>query len=95
MSGTLLDVLTGDQAADTRAAARAWRDAGSTSGDIVVRSKDNMVADVVSTKTNTVLARIYVTPPFGVAVNTCHFSLPTKRVAFFTPGHTFLVYEVC
>ena len=93
-SGKPLDILTGDQAEDKRVAAKAWRDAGSTSGDVVIKSENNTVVDLVSAKMNTVLARVYITPPFQMNVNTCRVSLPTKRVAFFTSSNTFLVYEV-
>ena len=89
-----MDILTGDQAADKRAAARAWRDAGSTTGDIIIKCDNNTVADLVSAKLNMVLARVYITPPHQMAVNMCHVSLPTKRVAFFSTSNTFLVYEV-
>ena len=92
-SGNPLDILTGDQAKDKRAAAQAWRDAGSTSDDVVVKS-DNNTVDVVSTKMNRVLARIYITPPYQMNVNTCRVNLAIKRVAFFTTSNTFLAYEV-
>ena len=90
VSGKPLDILTGDQAA---AAAQAWRDM-SALGDIVVKSDNNTVADLVSTKTSTVLARVFITPPFQMNTNTCRISVLTKRVAFFTTSNTFLVYEI-
>ena len=96
-SGMPLEILTGDQAADKRAAAQAWRDAGSTTGDIVIKCANNTVADLVSTKMSTALARIYIAPPCQIDctyANTCRVSLPTKRLAFFTTSRTFLVYEV-
>ena len=93
-SGKPLEILTGDQAANKRAAAKAWRDAGSTSGDVIVKSDNNTVVDLVSAKMNTVLARVYITPPFQMNVNTCRVNVTTKRVAFFTTSNTFLVYEV-
>ena len=93
-SGMPLEILTGDQAADKRAAAQAWRDAGSTTGDIVVKCANNTVADLISTKMSTLLARVYITPPFQINVNTCRISMPTKRVALFTTSNTFLVYEI-
>ena len=52
------------------------------------------MADLVSAKLNTVLARVYITPPHQMNVNTCRVSLPSKRVAFFSTSNTFLVYEV-
>ena len=97
VSGKPLDILTGDQAAKKTAAAQAWRDAGSASGNIVVKSDDNTVAELVSTKMSTALARIYIAPPCQIDctyANTCRVSLPTKRLAFFTTSRTFLVYEV-
>ena len=94
VSGKPLDILTGDQAADKTAAAQAWRDIGSALGDIVVKSDNNTVADLVSTKTSTVLARVFITPPFQMNTNTCRTSVLTKRVAFFTTSNTFLVYEI-
>ena len=93
-SGMPLEILTGDQAADKRAAAQAWRDAGSTTGDIVIKCANNTVADLVSTKMSTVLARVYITPPFQMRANMCRVSLPTKRVAFFTTSNNFLLYEI-
>ena len=94
VSGKPLDILTGDQAAKKTAAAQAWRDAGSASGNIVVKSDNNTVADLVSTKMSTVLARVYITPPFQLNAFTCRISVPTKHVAFFTTSNTFLVYEI-
>ena len=95
VSGKPLDIVAGgDQAADKSV---AWRDAGSTSGNIVVKSDDNTVAELVSTKMSTALARIYIAPPCQIDctyANTCRVSLPTKRLAFFTTSRTFLVYEV-
>ena len=64
------------------------------SGDVIVRSDNNYVVDLVSANNATVLARIYITPPFQMNVNTCRVSVATKRVAFFTNNNTFLVYEV-
>ena len=93
-SGKPLEILTGDQAADKRAAAQAWRDAGSMSGDVIVKSDNDTVVDLVSANNATVLARIYITPPFQMNVNTCRVSVATKRVAFFTQNNKFLVYEV-
>ena len=93
-SGKPLNILTGDQAEDKRAAARAWRDMGSTTSDIVVKSDNNIVADLVSTKMNTALARVYIAPPLQMNIATCRVSLPAKRLAFFTTSNTFLVYEV-
>ena len=93
-SGKLLDILTGDQADDKRAAAQAWRDTGSTSDDVVVKSNNNNVVDLVSTKMNTVLARVYITPPYQMRVDTCRVNLAIKRVAFFSTNNTFVVYEV-
>ena len=94
VSGKPLDILTGDEAADKRAAARAWRDAGSTTGDIIIKSDNNTVADLVSARLNTVLARVYIGPPFKRDGDTCCVSLATNRMAFFTTSRTFLVYEI-
>ena len=93
-SGKSLEILTGDQAADKRAAAKAWRDAGSSPGDVVVKCDNNTVVDLVSANNATVLARIYITPPFQMNVHTCRVNVTTKRVAFFTTSNTFIVYEV-
>ena len=64
------------------------------SGDVIVRSNNNYVVDLVSANNATVLARIYITPPFQMNVDTCRVSVATKRVAFFTKSSTFLLYEV-
>ena len=93
-SGKLLDILTGDQAAGKRAAAQAWRDTGSTSDDVVVKSDNNNVVDLVSAMMNTVLARVYITPPFQMRVGTCRVNLAIKRVAFFSTNNAFIVYEI-
>ena len=89
-----MDILTGDQAADKRAAAKAWRDAGPTQGDIVLKSDNDNVADLISTKTSMGIARVYITPPLQMNVDTFRVSVPTMRVAFFTTSNAFAVYEV-
>ena len=94
MSGKPLDILTGDQAADKRAAAKAWGDAGPTQGDIVLKSDNDNFADLISTKTNMAIVRVYTTPPLQMIVDTFRVSVPTKRVAFFTTSNAFAVYEV-
>ena len=70
--------------------AKAWRDAGSTSGDV---GNDNNTV-VVTANNATVGARIYITPPYQMDKDTCRVSVATKRVAFFTQNNKFLVYEV-
>ena len=94
MSGKPLEILTGDQATNKSVAAKAWRDAGPTQGDIVLKIDNDNVADLINTKTNTAIARLYITPPLQMNVNTCRVSVPTQRVAFFTTSNTFAVYEV-
>ena len=52
------------------------------------------MADLINARTSTLLARVHITPPFQMDVDTCRVSLPTKRVAVFSTSNTFLVYEV-
>ena len=69
-------------------------DAGPTQGDIVLKSDNDNFADLISTKTNMAIVRVYTTPPLQMIVDTFRVSVPTKRVAFFTTSNAFAVYEV-
>ena len=93
-TGAALNTFTGHEAEKQLEAAQAWGAASGAGPTARVKCERDDMLELEGPTGGGHMGKVFITPPYNAATRTIRLGAASKRVAFFTPGNKFLIYEV-